>query len=81
MYNVMLVLSVQVTDPTIKHIKKGSPGQVQRPSVTVQNSSSIIDYIHYAVDYIPAPHLFYNWYFVLLNPLHPLCSSRHSPPL
>ena len=32
--------------------------------------NSITDHSSYAVQYIPEAYLFYNWRFVLLNPLH-----------
>ena len=37
--------------------------------VTICHYDSIIDYIPYAVYYIPVTRLFYNWKFVSLNSL------------
>ena len=50
-------------------------------SVTIENYYNIIDYISYAVHYIPVTYLFYNWKFQRFKLLKLFSPFSHPPPL
>ena len=49
--------------------------------VAIQSYCNIIDYVSYAIHYIPKTYLFYSWKFVPLNPLHQLYLNPTFPTL
>ena len=44
------------------------------------HSYYIINYIPYAVHFIPVPYLFFNWKFVPINPFHLFFPTPYFPP-
>ena len=76
-HNVPSVSDVQHSDSTSLQIMLCSP-QVWLPSVTIQCYYNIIDYVSYAVSFIPMIQSFHNWKSVPPTPLYPFCPCLHA---